>query len=200
MCLIKVKPEIEEEPSVPARIAAERRDARYRRASESAIIETIPPPPPPETLVRETQIVQTTPPGSVIESTGGGAALARHGDHWDRTSPRASVVSTHSRDYYVDGSVHGSRGHSGRGPHAHAGYRYVEPRNSATRLEGHRRSRSKKELGEKEYAERYGYHNYHGRRSGSVHYVNPRHSTASHRSGRSTRDKVVVVDREKDYY
>lgn len=105
-------------------------------------------------------------------------------------------------DYYVDSSA----SYAGRSPRS--SYRYIDgagPRGSSQRItEG----AGRKEL---EYSasqrggERYGYNNFHGRRSGSVSYVNPRHSAVSQRSARSARsgrEKVVVVDefgRERYY-
>jgi hypothetical protein len=65
-------------------------------------------------------------------------------------------------------------------------------------MEGTRNDRKELEYSESQRGgERYEYNNFHGKRSGSVHYVNPRHSAISQRSARSTRsgrEKVVVMD------
>ncbi|KAA8892883.1 hypothetical protein FN846DRAFT_914744 [Sphaerosporella brunnea] len=200
MCLIRVKPELDEE--LPPRVVTtERRPSargpRSMASSRGSIIETVRIPPPPASssgVVRETQIVQVPRPPAT--------AVVRHSDYYGDNrheyyehSPRASVISTHSRsrsrgrDYYVDGSsVMGGR--SPRGS-----FRHVDGRHSAHRIEGldvEERSRGRHE-----------YNNFHGRRSGSVNYVNPRHShrsVRSHGGGRVSREKVVVVEKEGGYY
>ncbi|RPA89333.1 hypothetical protein L873DRAFT_1755160 [Choiromyces venosus 120613-1] len=198
MCMIKVRPEIEEEVTVPARRVDHRRTgSRDSRIQEATIIETVnAPPPPPSNLFLDnremTTIIHPEPPMSVIGS-GAGSEMGSH-HHYPYDSPRASVVSTQSRDYYVDSSAY-----AGRSPRS--SYRYVDARGSG-RVDGAGAAGSGRKELDYVRGDRYGYNNYHGRRSGSVNYVNPRHSTASHRSGRSMREKVVVVDeygREKFY-
>ncbi|KAF8241764.1 hypothetical protein K440DRAFT_621728 [Wilcoxina mikolae CBS 423.85] len=189
MCLIRVKPEVDEEGAVPSRIRTDRRTSVHPQASShGSVIETVQvPPPPPSTNggsgMRETQIVQHRPPSS----------HSRRREYHGRSSPRASVISTHSRErnYYVDGST----AVAARSPRS--SYRYVDGRGSTQRLEGLDID------GERSRGDRYGYNNFHGRKSGSVSYVNPRHSHRSVRSqggggGRVSREKVVVVDRYAD--
>lgn len=223
--MIKVRPEIEEEHTVPAR--AIRREASYRgsransRRSRSSvrgdretttIIETIKAPPPPPSSIPliesrglHTTIIQNAHPASApsisdLESRHGGGGVGHWGEHG---SPRASIVSTRSRDvdYYVDSSA----AYAGRSPRS--SYRYVDGaglRGSSQRITDGGGKGSRKELeysGSQRGGERYG-HNFHGRRSGSVNYVNPRHSAISQRSARSGREKVMVVDefgRERYY-
>ncbi|KAI5784920.1 hypothetical protein FPQ18DRAFT_265429 [Pyronema domesticum] len=196
MCLIRVKPELDpSEPPIPTRVATSHRNGRT--SNRSSVIETIQIPPPP-------------PPGaSLAIANGHGARLSvdgrsAHGrNSFNRSretqviqhhllgyqgsvgGSRASVISTQSRErgYYVDGTIAG-----GRSPRS--SYRYIDGRSSAQRLEVEDAERSRG-------GDRYGYNNYHGRRSGSVSYVNPRHSHRSVRStggGRVSREKVVVVD------
>lgn len=188
MCLIRVKPEVDEEGAVPSRIATERRTSvRPHASSHGSVMEIVQvPPPPPSTNggrgIRNTQIVQHRAPSS----------HSHRKEYYGRSSPHASVVSTHSRerDYYVDGST----AVAARSPRS--SYRYVDGRGSTQRLEGLDVD------GERSRGDRYGYNNYHGRKSGSVSYVNPRHSHRSVRSqgggGRVSREKVVVVDRYAD--
>lgn len=221
--MIKVRPEIDEPAVVPARVIrhnssarrnsthgsrrshtsvrnSRNRSSRSRSRSRSrettTVIETIkmPPPPPASHSVDRTETTHT-----MIIQGGAAAAAPLSESHWGGSgSPRASVVSTRSNrdvDYYVDSSASHA---GGRSPRA-SGIRYVDggPRGSSQRImDGAGSSRG--ELG---YSgsqrggggERYGYNNFHGRRSGSVSYVNPRHSAVSQRS-RETREKVVVVD------
>ncbi|KAL7271023.1 hypothetical protein RUND412_006251 [Rhizina undulata] len=224
MCLIKVRPETEEEEVVvPARVSERirrhrssrddrSRDSRSRNRSRNrsmshshsrslettTIVETIQMPPPPVSSipnprVHETTVYHANPPGLPTIGTVETAIVKRSDHHWDGAGPRASVVSTQSRDYYVDSSF------AGRSPRS--SYRYVDPRGSSQRMDGRPVSRGmNKDFDASEAhlragrGDRYGYNNFHGRRSGSIHYVNPRHSTASYRSGRSVREKVVVVD------
>lgn len=100
-------------------------------------------------------------------------------------------------DYYVDSSA----SYAGRSPRS--SYRYVDGAGPRGITEGTRGGRKELEYsGSQRSGERYGYNNFHGRRSGSVNYVNPRHSAVSQRSARSGREKVVVVDefgRERYY-
>ncbi|CCX14235.1 Similar to hypothetical protein [Tuber melanosporum Mel28]; acc. no. XP_002835675 [Pyronema omphalodes CBS 100304] len=220
MCLIRVKPELDpSEPPIPTRVATSHRNGRT--SNRSSVIETIqiPPPPPPGASLaianghgarlsvdgrsahgrnsfnrsRETQVIQHRPP-SAISHTGSYRGEGHRSTHGDRDllgyqgsvgGSRASVISTQSRErgYYVDGTIAG-----GRSPRS--SYRYIDGRSSAQRLEVEDAERSRG-------GDRYGYNNYHGRRSGSVSYVNPRHSHRSVRStggGRVSREKVVVVD------
>ncbi|KAG0638499.1 hypothetical protein HOY80DRAFT_1001765 [Tuber brumale] len=199
MCMIKVRPEIEEEVTVPARPVGHHRltDSRDSRIHETTVVEMVSaPPPPPSSLSLSndhsgtTTIIQAPePPASII-----GSEMVRHNHHYPYDSPRASVVSTRSRDYYVDSSAY-----AGRSPRS--SYRYVDARGSG-RVDGVGIGGSGGKGMDYVRGDRYGYNNYHGRRSGSVNFVNPRHSTASHRSARSMREKVVVVDeygREKLY-
>ncbi|PWW76140.1 hypothetical protein C7212DRAFT_294580 [Tuber magnatum] len=194
MCMIKVRPGLEEEVSVPARpVYHSRTVSQHSRIQETAIpvVRTVKAPPPPSSTLsldndRETTtIIQAPePPASIVGGAAGGEMI--HYDHYQKDLPRASVVSTRSRDYYVDSSAY-----AGRSPRS--SYRYVDARGSG-RVDGVGVGGS----GRKELAygrgDRYGYNNYHGRRSGSVSYVNPRHSTASHRSARSMREKVVIAE------
>ncbi|KAG0134801.1 hypothetical protein HOY82DRAFT_553104 [Tuber indicum] len=202
MCMIKVRPEIEEEVVVPARPVGHHRrtGSRDSRIQETTVVETIKaPPPPPSTLSLSnnpgtTTIIQAPePPASIIGSTADSEMVRYH--HYPYDSPRASVVSARSRDYYVDSSAYAARS-------PRSSYRYIDARGSG-RVDGVGGvgGSGRKEM---DYVrgDRYGYNNYHGRRSGSMNIVNPRHSTASHRSARSMREKVVVVDqygREKFY-
>ncbi|KAH0605077.1 uncharacterized protein H6S33_005059 [Morchella sextelata] len=223
MCMIKVRPEIDEPAVVPARVVRHNstrrnsihgshrsrrshtsvRNSRNRSRSRSrdrettTVIETIkmPPPPPASHSVDRTETTHT-----MIIQGGAAAAVPPSDSHWGSSgSPRASVISTRSNrdvDYYVDSSASHA---GGRSPRA-SGIRYVDggPRGSSQRITDGAAS-SRGELG---YSgsqrggggERYGYNNFHGRRSGSVSYVNPRHSAVSQRSARETREKVVVVD------
>lgn len=196
--MIKVRPEIEEEVTVPAR-HHRRTGSRDSRIRETTVVETVKaPPPPPSALSLNSNHRETTtiiqapePPASIIGSAAGGE-MVRHPYPYD--SPRASVVSTRSRDYYVDSSAYAARS-------PRSSYRYVDARGSG-RVDGVGAGGSGRKESDYLRGDRYGYNNYHGRRSGSVSYVNPRHSTASHRSARSMREKVVVVDeygREKFY-
>jgi hypothetical protein len=201
MCLIRVKPELDEENLPPRVVTAERRpSARARSAASSrgSIIETIRVPPPPPSIgggsVRRsggTHIVQAARPPTEMARY----SSQRPGEyHGDGRSSHASVVSSHSRrrsrerGYYIDGPV----SHGGRSPRSSV--RHVDERHSAQRIEGldvDERSRGRHE-----------YNNFHGRRSGSVNYVNPRHShrsVRSHGGGRVSREKVVVVE-EGGYY
>jgi hypothetical protein len=219
MCLIRVKPELDpSETPIPTRVVTSNRNGRT--SNRSSAIETIqiPPPPPPGASLaianghgnrlpvdgrsghgrnsfnrsRETQIIQPRPPSAISQTgsyRGDGHRSTTHGDRellgYPGRGSRASVISTQSRerDYYVDGTIAG-----GRSPRS--SYRYIDGRSSAQRLEVEDAERSRG-------GDRYGYNNYHGRRSGSVSYVNPRHSHRSVRStgGRVSREKVVVVDR-----
>ena len=218
MCLIRVKPELdsdtERDPNLPPRIVSERRSSRVQygnasrgsvrvsrnsvRGSRGSMIERvqIPPPPPSvggRSIVHETRIVQTRPPPLTQQ------AIVRHeSQHRQRSRSRsrrredmsgyrgshASVVSRSSRDgrgremgYYID---------QGRSPRS--SYRGLVAEDAIRGGGGG--------------AERIGYNNFHGRRSGSVNYVNPRHSHRSVRStgGRLSREKVVVVEKEGGYY
>lgn len=200
--MIKVRPEIEEEVTLPARRVDRRRTgSRDSRIHETTVVETVKAPPPPPSALslnsnhrgETTTIIQAPePPSSIIGSTAGGEMVRHHQYPYD--SPRASVVSTRSRDYYVDSSAY-----AGRSPRS--SYRYVDARGSG-RVDGVGAGGSGKKELDYMRGDRYGYNNFHGRRSGSVSYVNPRHSTASHRSARSMREKVVVVDengRQKFY-
>lgn len=224
MCMIKVRPEIEEEHTVPARVmhrevshrgsrAGSRRSRSSMRGDHetTTIIETIKAPPPPPSSIPlydsrglHTTIIQNAHPPSApsisdLESRHGGSGGA---GHWDHGSPRASIVSTRSRDvdYYVDSSA----AYGGRSPRG--SYRYVDgPRGSSQRITDGGMKGSRKELeysGSHRGGERHGYNNFHGRRSGSVNYVNPRQSAISQRSARSGREKVMVVDEfgTKRYY
>lgn len=150
----------------------------------------IPPPPPPAGPV-------------VVGGGGGGAAqIVQHyspsserprRDQFGRSS-RTSVVSTRSRerDYYVDGTQVAAR--SPRNSYRNIGGRASAPVIGGTELDVERARAGERHL----------YNNYHGRKSGSVSYVNPRHSHRSVRSqglgggGRMSREKVVVVDRYAD--
>lgn len=188
---------------MPPRIVSEPRHRRPTSRSGTTIVETIEPPPPPVSVLpdpgfHDTRIVQDAPHSSDIVTTSG-SGFVKHGDHWDRISPRTSLVSTRSRDYYVD-----SASQAGRSPRG--SIRYIEPRGSAKMIDrpsssGHgvRQNIEKREYGMPDERQR---HRHPARRSGSVAHVNPRSSTASHRSGRSTREKVVVVNRygDKSYY
>ncbi|KAI5808447.1 hypothetical protein BZA77DRAFT_255671 [Pyronema omphalodes] len=202
MCLIRVKPELDtSEPAIPTRVVTTHRNGRT--SNRSSAIETIhiPPPPPPSSHPgalaianghgHETQIIQARPPSAISQngSYRGGDTQRSHRDRdllgYQGRGSRASVISTQSRerDYYVDGTIVG-----GRSPRS--SYRYIDGRSSAQRFDGEDQERSRA-------GDRYGYNNYHGRRSGSVSYVNPRHSHRSVRStgGRVSREKVVVVDK-----
>lgn len=182
----------------------------------TTITETIKAPPPPPSSMPlydargfpTTTIIHNAHPSapsiSDLESRHGGSGGAGHwGDHG---SPRASIVSTRSRDvdYYVDSSA----AYAGRSPRS--SYRYVDgagPRGSSQRItDGGMKGRKELEYsGSQKDRERHGYNNFHGRRSGSVNYVNPRHSAISQRSARSARsgrEKIMVVDefgRERYY-
>lgn len=168
------------------------------RESRGSIIETIQIPPPPSSIgggggiIRETQIVQTRPPPlshhhAVVKHDARHRSRSRHReDMSEYRGSHASVVSMASRDrrgrereYYID---------QGR-----------SPRSSYRRLTAEDALRSGGGGG----AEMLGYNNFHGRRSGSVNYVNPRHSHRSVRStggaGRMSREKVVVVETESGY-
>jgi hypothetical protein len=205
MCLIRVKPEVDED-NMPPRVVTERRpSARAAASSRGSIIETIQvPPPPPSTrggsVVRETQIVQAArPPTGTTIVRQDNYYGDRRGEYYEN-SPRTSVVSTRSRtrsrarsrerDYYVDRSPSIAGGRSPRGS-----FRHVDGRHSAQRIEG-------QEFDDRPRG-RHEYNNFHGRRSGSVNYVNPRHSyrsVRSHGGGRVSREKVVVVEKEGGYY
>lgn len=215
MCLIHVKPEpgsdTERGRHLPPRIVTERRSSRARhgsvsrggsirrsrnsvRESRNSVIETIQIPPPPSSIgggaiIRETQIIQTRPPPlshhTVVKYDARNRSRSRHReDTSEYRGSHASVISTASRDrrgrereYYID---------QGR-----------SPRNSYRRLTAEDALRSSGGG-----AEILGYNNFHGRRSGSVNYVNPRHSHRSVRStggGRMSRERVVVVDTEGGY-
>ena len=172
------------------RHSSRRPSADHSRVSVVEAVQ-IPPPPPPA--------------GPVIVSGGGGYGEAQIVQHYSPTSnsprrehfaqpPRASAVSTRSRerDYYVDGARVAARS-------PRNSYRYIGGRASAQAVEGTELDGERARAGE-----RHRYNNYHGRMSGSVSYVNPRHSHRSVRSeglgggGRMSREKVVVVERYAD--
>ncbi|KAI5849966.1 hypothetical protein BZA05DRAFT_400431 [Tricharina praecox] len=200
----------------------EAREVRGSRESRGSFIETVQIPPPSvvlggggmgmgagRTVVRETQIVQARPPPAttttqIVKHDGRSRSRSRSRQHQQREDvsvseyrgSHASVVSSRSRD----GGRERERGY------------YVDqnrsPRNSYRALtadEAHRGSvgGGLGGLGAGG-GERIGYNNFHGRRSGSVNYVNPRHSHMSVRStggaGRMSREKVVVVEKEGGYY
>ena len=188
---------------MPARRAdhhsSRRPSANHSRVSVVEAVQ-IPPPPPP---ARPVIVSGSGSGGGGGDGSGyGEAQIVQHyslssnsprREHFSR-SPRASVVSTRSRerDYYVDGAQV-----SARSPRN--SYRYIDGRASAQAIEGTELDGERARTGE-----RHLYNNYHGRKSGSVSYVNPRHSHRSVRSqglgggGRMSREKVVVVDRYAD--
>ncbi|CUS07202.1 unnamed protein product, partial [Tuber aestivum] len=190
MCMIRVRPEPgeEEQVSVPARLAYRSRTAsQHSEIQETAVVQTVKaPPPPPSTLSLDnnrevTTIIQAPePPALVVGGTAGGE-MVRY-DHY-----RASVVSTHSRDYYVDSSAYARRS-------PRSSYRYLDYGRGSGRVDGFGTGGSGRKELDYGWGDRYGYNNYHGRRSGSASYANPRHSTASHRSARSMREKVVIAE------
>ncbi|KAI5779457.1 hypothetical protein EDC01DRAFT_299327 [Geopyxis carbonaria] len=198
MCLIRVKPELEEEgTATSARLVAHRHNRHG--SGRSTVVEPVYIPQAPVSLspsIRETQIIQAALPERRSETTTG--AVESTLDGWGRNSPGTSLVSTRSRDYYVD-----SASYAGRSPRN--SYRYLDPRGSSQRIEQtpeYRNSGTEQpEHGARTRGDRYGYNNYHGRRSGSVSYINPRHSHQSVRStrnGRISKEKVLMVDRYTD--
>jgi hypothetical protein len=130
-------------------------------------------------------------------------AAAFHHDEWERaSSPRASVVSTRSRDYYVDRSPTSG----GRKP-PRGSFRYVDPRRSTHSVGVAAAAVAAAEAagtlgddaggaGEREVL---GHDNV--RRRGSVRHVNPArqsHRSVRSRSSRISREKVIVVDGNED--
>jgi len=215
MCLIRVKPELDSDTErnhhLTPRIVTERRSSRVQhgsasrggsirrsrssvRGSRSSVIETIQIPPLSSAIgggggiIRETQIIQTRPPPlshhAVVKHDARHRSRSRHREATSEyRGSHASVISTAShdrrgreREYYID---------QGR-----------SPRSSYRRLTAEDALRNGG-------AEILGYNNFHGRRSGSVNYVNPRHSHRSVRStggaGRMSRERVVVVETEGGY-
>lgn len=209
MCLIKVKEELDDEP--PHRVV-ERRPSVRPRTSRTNVVETVQVPYPRSSpgsrdggggdgadMTREINVIQALPPPvETVRRGGGGGGVGVFQHEWEErtSSPRASVVSTRSRDYYVDRSPA-----SGGGP-PRGGFRYVNPRRSTHSVGV---AAAAVAAGTWDDAERAGETEVHGhssvRRRRSVRHVNPArqsHRSVRSRDGRISREKVIVVDRNED--
>jgi hypothetical protein len=154
MCLVRIRPEREEEVIIANRVARRPR----RTVIEETRVSTSP------SRVR----VPTPPPPPRVE-----VAIVEQHHHRRHSSSSSSSPSRHSREaeYYRETRREYS-------PSRQDAYRYVEP--------------PRRSSGERYVMEQ-----------GSITYsVSPRHSSASHRSGRE-RERVVISDnygRRREYY